>query len=549
MSARTGSWELQSRYPLRHPRLREAARLADSGQLEPAAALLREHLKEHPGDPQALHLLGETAKRQGHLRQALALWEQCVDLAPDFAPARFDYARALVDGFRADTALAHATELLKREPRNADYRALKAFALKELGDYSGAAELWRDLIAEHPGHIAAWTRYAFALRGLGRLDECISAFRTVIALNPASGEGWWNLADVKSFRFGEADIAEMEKLIADASLSARDRVCFHFALGKAFGDMKKYETSFGHYAKGNALHRLSTPHDPDILTSYVARSKRVFGEEFFRRHSGSGCADRDPVFIVGMLRAGSTLVEQILASHSQIEATRELTEIAAISQHLQQLAARKGQDYPGVLDHTGPDVFHGLGGKYLENTKVHRRLGRPFFLDKMGANFAHTGLIELLLPNAKIIDVRRHPLACGFSVFSQYFVIGQNNTYRLSDIGRHYHDYVELMDHFDRVLPGRVHRVFYEDLVAQPERQIRRLLDYLELPFEEACLQFYGTERAIATVSAEQVRQPIYRDALERWRNYEPWLGSLKAALGPVLEAYPAVPEFGAPQA
>ncbi|HEX4160358.1 MAG TPA: sulfotransferase [Rhizomicrobium sp.] len=542
MTGHTGALKLAKRYPLRHPRLREAARLGEAGELGTAAKLLREHLKEQPNDPHALHLLGEIKKWQGRLDPALNLLAHCVDVAPDFAAARYDYAVALLDGLRADTALAHSEELLKREPRKADYRALKASALEALDDYEGAAELWRGLIAENPENPAFLMRYGFVLRGLGRLDECMSVFRRIIAQNPLLGGAWWNLADIKSFRFGEADIAEMEKLIGDARLPASERVCLHFALGKAYGDVTKYEESFGHYARGNALQRLSVVHDPDMLTSYVARSKGVFTQEFFRRHSGSGCPSRDPIFIVGMMRAGSTLVEQILASHSQIEGTRELAEIAAISQHLQQIAAQQGSDYPGFLGGVEPDMLRSLGERYLDATKIHRRLKRRFFIDKMGANFVHVGLIRLVLPNAKIIDVRRHPLACGFSVFSQYLPQG-HNTYRLGEIGRSYRDYVELMAHFDRVLPGRVHRLFYEDLVSHPEPEIRRLFDYMELPFEEGCLQFHRTERAISTVSAEQVRQPIYTTALEHWRNYEPWLGPLKSVLGPVFTEYPRIPE------
>jgi hypothetical protein len=245
-----------------------------------------------------------------------------------------------------------------------------------------------------------------------------------------------------------------------------------------------------------------------------------------------------------MMRSGSTLVEQILASHSQVEGTRELADVAAASHHLQQFASKEGRDFPGILDRVDAAEFCRLGEQYLESTRVHRKLGRPFFIDKMGANFSHVGLIQLLLPNAKIVDVRRHPLACGFSIFSQYFTNSHNNTYKLADIGRNYRDYVELMAHFDRVLPGRVHRVFYETLIADPEAEIRRLLACLELPFEESCLDFHRTERTVATVSAEQVRSPIYHTALEHWRNYEPWLDPLKAALGPVLDAYPAIPEF-----
>lgn len=543
MSTHAGA--MQKKYPLRHPRLREAARLLDAGQMGPAARLLREYLKEHPADAQALHLLADIARRQGRTNHALTLWAQCVEAAPDFAPGRYDYATALLEAFRPDMTLVHAEELLKQEPGNPDYRALKARALESLDDYSRAAELWRSLTAEYPERAGYWLRYGYVLRGLGQVGESVAAIRRVIAQEPTSGAAWWNLADIKSFRFDNADIAQMEKLNADTALPAAERICLHFALGKAYGGLGRYETSFGHYAKGNALQRLSAPHDPDVLTSYVARSRQVFTREFFRRHSGSGMADRAPIFIVGMMRAGSTLVEQILASHSRIEGTRELTEMAAISQHLQQVAAQKGADYPGFLDRIETDDARSLGEKYLENAGIHRRLDRPFFVDKMGANFAHVGLIHLLFPNAKIVDMRRHPLACGFSIFSQYFPKGQNNAYRLADIGRSYHDYVELMEHFDRVLPGRIHRLFYEDLVARPEEEIRRLLDYLELPFEEACLQFHRTERTIATISAEQVRQPIYHKAVDHWRHYEPWLGPLKSALGAVLESYPAVPDFG----
>jgi tetratricopeptide (TPR) repeat protein len=540
------SWrDVYLKRALRPPRLRDAQRLLDSEEYGRAAALLREHLQEHAGDAPALYLLGEIAKRQRRLEQTLALWAQSVEAAPDFAPARFDYAVALLEAYRADMALAHAETLLKAESRNDDFRALKALALEGLDDYSGAEELWRALLAEHPDNAASWRRYAYVLRGLGKLDECIAALRRIIALEPNSGGAWWDLADIKSFRFGANDIAEMERRIKDASLQGPDRVRLHFALGKAYGNLKQYETSFGHYAKGNALQRATLQYDPEVLTAYVARSKRVFSEALFAKHAGQGRQDRDPIFVVGMLRAGSTLVEQILASHSQVEATRELTEMAAISQHLQKVAKQNGYDYPGVLEHLRADVPPSLGGTYLENVKPHRRTDRPFFVDKMGANFAHVGLIHVILPNARIIDVRRHPLACGFSIFSQFFAKGQNSAYRLTDIGRHYRDYVELMDHFDRVLPGRVHRLYYEDLVAEPESAIRRLFDYLELPFEESCLHFHKTERAITTVSAEQVRQPLYRGAVDHWRNYEPWLGPLKTALGPALEAYPAADRSG----
>jgi hypothetical protein len=271
----------------------------------------------------------------------------------------------------------------------------------------------------------------------------------------------------------------------------------------------------------------------------------VFTAELFARHAGSGAPAADPIFVVGLGRSGSTLVEQILASHSAVEGTRELSDLTTIARHLElDVAPQRGADYPGLLAGMGETELRTLGERYLDGTRGYRKLGRPRFTDKMGLNFVHIGLIQLILPNAKIIDVRRHPMACCFSNFTQLFARGQNHSYRQSEVAGFYRHYVELMAHFDRVLPDRVHRLHYEDLIAQPEAEIRRLLDHLGLPFEPQCLDFHRTERAVSTVSSEQVRTPLYRDALEQWRNYEGWLGPMKSALGDVLEAYPALPAF-----
>jgi len=364
-----------------------------------------------------------------------------------------------------------------------------------------------------------------------------------VAIDPSSGPAWWSLADLKTFRFEDADVAVMQAQLARRDLPGPDRVRLHFALGKADADRALYEASFFHYAQGNALHRATIRHDPAVLSSYVANCKQVFTPEFFARRAGYGVPSRAPIFVVGMMRAGSTLVEQILATHTQIEGTRELSDLAAVSRQIQVDAATEGIPYWQALERLDADAAASMGARYLAAVEPHRKLGRPFFLDKMGANFTQIGLIQLLLPQARIVDVRRHPMACGLSIFSQLFPHGQNDAYKLEDIGRLYRDYVELTAHFDAVLPGRVHRVFYEDLVAQPEREIRRLLDYLGVPFEARCLEFHRTERVVATVSAEQVRRPIYKDALEQWRHFEPWLGPLADALGPVLAAYPAVPD------
>lgn len=535
---------LRPRQPLRHPRLREAAALLDDNRSGPAAKLLREFLNGHPRDATALHLLAETAMRQGRSEEAEAVLAQCLDLSPDSLAARFSYANTLLQLRKPEAALREADALLDREAGNPLFRRLKAIALELTGDYAGSAACWRALVEDYPAERDCWLRYGHVLRAMGLREDCVAAYRRAIEIDPAFGGAYWSLADLKRFRFGETEIAQMEAQLARSHHAAADRTRLHFSLGKAYADLGAFDKSFDHYAKANALHRVGLKHDPDVLTAYVGRCKSLFTAEFFRARPGFGCDSRDPIFIVGMARSGSTLVEQVLASHPKVEGTRELSDLASLARRLQSEGPRAA-DYPAMLEKLDAAAATRLGEQYLERTRIQRNPDRPFFTDKMGANFAHLGLLQLILPKAKIVDVRRHPLACGWSIFAQLFPEGQNDAYRLADIGRLYRDYVDLMDHFDRALPGKAHRVFYEELVAGPEAEIRRLLDYLELPFERSCLQFHDTARTVTTASSEQVRSPIYRDALDQWRSYEAWLGPLKAALGPVLDAYPAVPSFG----
>ncbi len=335
----------------------------------------------------------------------------------------------------------------------------------------------------------------------------------------------------------------MRAQLERSDLTQEDRFHFHFALGKAAEDAKEYADSFGHYATGNRLRQEAVPYDGDTITENVRRSRALFTPDFFAARRGAGSPAPDPIFIVGLPRSGSTLVEQILSSHSAIEGTMELPDVVGIVKELSGRHRRSEvSKYPEVLESLEPDALRELGERYLQQTRVQRKTDAPYFIDKLPNNWAHVGLIHLILPNAKIIDARRHPLSCCFSGFKQHFARGQNFTYSLADIGRYYADYVALMAHYDAVLPGRVHRVFYERMVDDTESEVRRLLDYCGLPFEDACLRFYENDRAVRTASSEQVRQPIFRDAVEHWRNYEPWLDPLKAALGPVLDAYPAAP-------
>ena len=493
-----------------------------------AEALAPEHALKRVPDAAAMLEAGRPGLAVKALRAHLKS-------APRDLGARFHLVDALLRAGRPEPALAESDALIALSPDNPVFRAQKAAALEEIEDFAGAAALWRGIVAEGEVPAECWLRTGHALRGIGETEAAVAAYRNAIALG--AGTAWWNLADLKTFRFSAEDVAAMEKALDGAA--QEDRVAIHFALGKALGDARRYEQSFAHYAKGNALQRMSVEHDPAVLGRYVARCREAFTPELLRTRAG--CESPDPIFIVGMARAGSTLLEQMLASHSAIEGTRELTDLSMVARELQ---ARLGTDYPRGIATVAPEDLRRLGERYIESTGAHRKTQRPRFLDKMGANFAHVGLIALLLPNAKIVDMRRHPMACGFSNFVQLFGRGQNNAYRLSDIGQLYRDYVALMAHVDRTAPGRVHRVLYEDLVADPESQLRRLLDYLELPFESQCLEFHKTARVVTTASSEQVRQPLHKDALEQWRHYEPWLAPLKAALGPVLEAYPKAPEL-----
>lgn len=523
-----------------HPQARAAAQHLERQDFDAARPILRGHLSAHPHDPHGLYLGAELARQIGNRNEAEYLFSQCVTHAPEFHAARFHQANMLLETGKPDAALVRAGELLAGDPHNPVFVALKAMALELLDDFPQAAQSWRDVLdAGAPADY--WVRYAHVLRALGRSDEAVAACREAIARDAGYGLAWWALAALTSFRFTDDDIAEMETLATRPDLQPHNRVPLLFTLGKAYADRAQYEKSFAYYARGNALKRLSVQHDPASMTAHVARSQAVLTDGFFRERAGYGASSRAPIFLVGMLRSGSTLVEQILASHSQVEGTRELFIVGALAREVTALTGSP-QPYPDVLAQLTEENARTLGERYLDIAAPHRKTGRPNFIDKMGNNFAHIGLIHLMLPNAKIIDVRRHPMACGFSNFIQLYANGQDQTYRLSDIGQHYRDYVRLMAHFDRVLPGRVHRIFYEQLVAEPEKEIRRLLDYLELPFEQSCLEFHRNVRAVSTISSEQVRRPLHAEAVEHWRHYEPWLGPLKNALGAVADTYPDVP-------
>lgn len=532
------------RYSTRDPGLLAAATALCEGRIPEAETLLRAHLKQAPTDVAAIRMLAEVAARLGRDEDADVLLARCLELAPGFHAARQNHALVLNRCNRHAEALAQIERLLEIEPGNPGYRNLKAVILCRIGDYAPAIGIYDTLLAEHPRHAKIWMSYGHALKTAGRQDDAIAAYRSSIALNPEFGDAYWSLANLKTFRFSAAELQAMRGQLARDDLNAEHRQHFEFAIGKALEDAGEYAGSFQHYQRGNALRRQDVPYSADDTSARVERAKQVYTREFFAQRAGSGSTAADPIFIVGLPRAGSTLIEQILSSHSAVEGTMELPELIALTRTLRrqvdrmQVDGMQAKTYHDVLSALDADQLRELGERYLERTRIHRKSGARLFIDKMPNNFAHIGLIQLALPNAKIIDARRHPLACCFSGFKQHFASGQAFTYDLQDLGRYYRDYVALMAHFDDVLPGRIHRIIYENMVADTETEVRRLLAYCGLPFEEPCLRFFENTRAVRTASSEQVRQPIYREGIDHWRHYDPWLGPLKTALGPVLESW-----------
>jgi predicted Zn-dependent protease len=510
-----------------NPVLQEASKAMSANRLDQAGRTLRHYLEANPTDVTALRMLAEVAARDGRLEEAEGLLKRVLALCPGFAAARAHYAAVLNRQLKADEALVQVAILRQAEPQHPGYRVLEAAVLVRLGEMERAIAAYRALLAEQPKLPKVWLSLGHTLKTAGRQTEAVEAYRESLKLAPGLGEAWWSLANLKTFRFAVEEIAAMRAQLERQDLADGERVQLSFALGKALEDRGEYALSFGQYAKANALRRAQSDYDAAAITRNRETLQRVLTEEFFRSRAQGGCLEPDPIFIVGLPRSGSTLVEQILASHSQVEGTMELPDIFAM---VGREAAGK-PFYPDAIAAFTPEKRRALGEEYLARTRVHRRLGRAFFIDKMPNNFLQTGFIALILPKAKIIDVRRDAMACGFSCFKQYFARGQEFSYSLPDIGRYYADYAALMAHFDAVLPGRVHHVQYEELVRDLEGCVRRLLAYCGLGFEEACLRFFENKRIVQTASSEQVRLPVYADALQHWRHFEPWLGPLKEAL------------------
>ena len=520
------------------PEVVRATSLFSDGDLAPAEQIIRAFLLRHGDHPEAMRLLAKIGMAHDVLDDAELLLEGVTRLAPDHAAARHEYARCLLLRHKYAEAAVQAERLLAHDPGNPDHRSLAAGAAIGLGEHGRAIAIYRGLLADEPGSADVRLWLGHALKTVGELPEAIASYRAAAAVRPGFGDAYWSLANLKRYRFDDAEIDAMRAGEASGDVTETDRGQLCFALGKALEDRGETEQSWRYYERGNALQRKASRYRPEVIETNTREQIAVCTPEFFAARSGWGVPDRDPIFIVGLPRSGSTLIEQILASHSQVEGTQELSNIQRIVHELQ--GRDYDQDHPryplALADLTQSD-FKMLGRRYLDETRVFRT-DRPLFIDKMPNNFRHIGLIRLMLPNARIIDARREPMACCFSNLKQLFAQGQEFAYGIDDIARYYRTYLELMRHWDAALPGQVLRVRHEDVVNDLEMNVRRILSFCGLEFEWGCVDFHRTRRSVRTPSSEQVRQPIFRDGLDQWRAYERWLGPLREALGDAVERY-----------
>ena len=515
-----------------------ATSLFADGELTRAEAMIRVFLLRNGHHVEAMRLLARIGMAREVYDDAETLLEGVLVLAPDYAAARLDYAQTLLQRHRFAEAREQARRLLEEDGANPAYQEAAATAAVGLGDQETAVVLYRQLLAERPGAPDVHLWLGHALKTVGQVAEAVASYRAAAAARPDFGDAYWSLANLKTYRFEATEIAAMETAEAAPSTATVDRCHLDFALGKALEDERRFEESWRYYEAGNALKRAESRYRPEVLETNTRLQKAVCTAEFCRRRGGWGDPSADPIFIVGLPRSGSTLIEQILASHSRVDGTQELPDVQAIVLDLQGREPDLDDPrYPGaLLGLTSEDAVR-LGQRYLDSAAAHRR-GAPRFIDKMPNNFRHIGLIQLLLPNARIIDARREPMACCFSNLKQLFAQGQEFAYSVDDVARYYRTYLDLMQHWNEVLPGRVLKVQHEAVIDDLEGQVRRILDYCGLAFEQSCLDFFNTRRSVRTPSSEQVRRPIFRQGLDQWRNYEPWLAQLRAALGDAVETY-----------
>ena len=516
--------------------IEQATASLQAGDRGDAERLLRKHLVEQPKDAAVLTKLADLAMDAGQVEEATVLLRRAVGADP--TPSRRVMLIRHLQHFVGAEQTLEEIETLPPEVRGSfDVLAIEAAVRGFLRDHDRQIAIYEQISRLDPSNAAVWKTMGDALKTVGRTDDAVDALRRAIKVRPTYGEAYWTLANFKSFKFTDKDIWAMRKALR-GKLSDEDSLYFHFALGEAYEDRKSFKESFRHYEAGNALRRKGLPPDSLRVTDFVQRAIAALRPEVFDHFNGAGAQERDPIFVVGLQRSGSTLIEQILASHPLIEGTAELTVMQFLWDRLGRIGKLHNRGpFQELLQQSTADMRK-IGEEYLERTRAYRTAGKPYFVDKLPANWMNVGLIRLALPNARIIDARRHPMACGFSNFKQNYASGVTFSYSLESIGHFYRDYVRLMDHIDQVQPGAVHRLVNERLIDDPEGETRKLLEFVGVPFDPACLEFHRNKRAVQTPSAEQVRRPINRDGVDYWKHYEPWLGPLEEALGDALDTW-----------
>jgi tetratricopeptide (TPR) repeat protein len=514
-----------------------AAEHHKEGRTEEAERLYRRVLRDNPRNVDALRLLAQLALKAGHADDAEVLLERAIEIAPDFLLALLDLGQLRKEQDRYGEALNCFDRALALDAAQPQAHCLRAGTLARASFTHEAAEAYRRCLELRPAHLGALLGLGHVLKAVGDYDGAVAAYNTCIREAPAFGETYWSLANLKTYRFDEPMVSEMEKRAASGSGNVQSEVNFLFALAKAYEDRGDYERAWEHYRRGNEKQRAEVAYDPVQTEVMNDRIVAVYDEAFMAARRGAGNADPSPIFILGLPRSGSTLLEQILASHSEVEGTAELPYVGRLASSLSK-NRESGINYPEAMRELGPSNLAALGTEYLNLARMHRRSGAPRFIDKMPNNFPNAGFIAAILSSAKIIDARRHPLDACLSCWRQLFAQGQAFTYDLTEIGEYYLQYQRMMDHWARVMPGRVLTMQYEEVVGDFEAQVRRLLDFCGLPFEDACLRFYESERPVRTPSAEQVRQPIYDRSVGHWRHYERHLGELIEVIAPIRDRY-----------
>ena len=505
--------------------------ILNEGRLGMAEAKCRAFLKENPTHTYAMSLLAEIANRLGYFDDAEFLLQKAVEFEPESGDLRLQYASILRKKQKFEKTMEQVNILCSQFPDNQNYQAQKASEVMQNGDHEEAIKILEEIQKKNPYNFSVLTSKGHAQKTLGKTKEAISSYQSAYQIKPDHGEAFFSLANLKTYKFSDAELTNMRQQVERIDLSLREKVYFHFALAQGYEAVGRHEEAFEHLDKGNKIKRDQSQYSIERMEQELNAQINVCNKDFFDQLGEGGCENRDPIFILGLPRAGSTLIEQIIASHSMVDGTLELPNILSLAQSLRgdDIYGKQG-NYPKSMITLSKEKRNEMGANFINETKIHRK-NAPMFTDKMPNNFRHIGLIHLILPNAKIIDARRYSLDCCFSMFKQLFAQGQEFSYGLAEAGSYYNSYIKLMDHWEEVLPGKILRVNNEEVIQDLEGQVSRILDFLGLPFEEACISFHETDRSVRTASSEQVRKPINKEGVDRWKPYAKHLKPLVEVL------------------